>query len=138
MLDEEMDDIIRNAAAKDHPAYNDQAWEMMEKKLVKHLPQKKDPRRFIFFLLFFLLLGSGAVLTAVYFTGNNNSVSKGVTEKNRDSKPLTTEPNSQKNTAVNDPVANVPGENSNATEQIERTAPNTVTNTNAGQQRDNN
>ena len=142
MLDEEMDDIIRNAAAKHHPAYNDQAWELMEKKLDKHLPQKKDPRRFIFFLLFFLLLGSGAVLTAVYFTGNNNSVSKGVTEKNRDNKQLATEPNSQKSTAANDPVANdpvenVPGENINATEQTERTAPNSVT-TNTGQQRDNN
>ena len=77
-----MDHIIREAADKHHPAYNDKAWEMMEKKLDKHLPQKKDRRKFIFFLLFFLLLGSGALFTVVKFTSENNSASSPVTEKN--------------------------------------------------------
>lgn len=63
MLDEEMDHIIRDAAENHHPPYNDKAWEMMEKKLDKHLPQKRDRRKFIFFLLFFLLLGGGTVFT---------------------------------------------------------------------------
>lgn len=67
MLDEEMDHIIRDAAENHHPAYNDKAWEMMEKKLDKHLPQKKDRRRGIFFLLFFLLLGAGIVFTVTKF-----------------------------------------------------------------------
>ena len=43
-----MDDIIRDAVDKHHPAYNDKAWEKMEKKLDKHLPQKEGRRRFIF------------------------------------------------------------------------------------------
>lgn len=60
-----MDHIIRDAAENHHPAYNDKAWEKMEMKLDKHLPQEKDRRRYIFFLLFFLLLGGG-VLYSVY------------------------------------------------------------------------
>lgn len=78
MLDEEMDHIIREAAEKHHPAYNDKAWEMMEKKLDKHLPQKKDRRREIFFLLFFLLLGAGIVFTVSRF----NKAGKPATENN--------------------------------------------------------
>ena len=35
-----MDHIIREAANNHHPAYNDKAWEKMEKQLDKQLPQK--------------------------------------------------------------------------------------------------
>ncbi|HMK04837.1 MAG TPA: hypothetical protein VK489_11620 [Ferruginibacter sp.] len=90
MLDEEMDDIIKNAASKHHPAYNDEAWEKMELKLDKHLPQKKDRRKFIFFLLFFLLLGSGALLTVVNFTGNKNTVNGTLAETTSTVKQPTT------------------------------------------------
>ena len=131
MLDEEMDDIIRNAAAKHHPAYNNKAWEMMERKLDKHLPQKKDPGRFIFFLLLFLLLGSGAILTAIYFSGNNNSVNTGVTEKNIGDKQLAAEPVSQKTKTANHPVENTSPQNINAAEQTEALSPNNPINTNS-------
>lgn len=72
MLDEEMDDIIRRAAENHHPAYNDKAWEKMELQLDKHLPQKKDRRKLIFFLLFFLLLGAGTFFTLNKFGNNKN------------------------------------------------------------------
>lgn len=74
MLDEEMDHIIREAAENHHPAYNDKAWEMMEKKLDKHLPQKKDKRRPIIFLWFFLLLGAGIIFTVVKLNTGKGSV----------------------------------------------------------------
>lgn len=70
MLDEEMDDIIREAASKHHPAYNDTAWEKMQQKLDIHLPQKDDRRRYIYWLLLFLLL-SGSVFTGLLFYYNN-------------------------------------------------------------------
>ncbi len=67
-----MDHMIRDAAENHHPAYNDQAWEKMEKMLDKHLPQKRDRRKYFFFLLLFLLLGGGA-LFSVYKLGESNS-----------------------------------------------------------------
>ncbi|MBK5273070.1 MAG: hypothetical protein JJE22_18880, partial [Bacteroidia bacterium] len=58
MQSEEFDKKIIEAAEHHHPAYDENAWEKMEKLLDKHLPQKKDDkRRGIFFLLLFLLLG---------------------------------------------------------------------------------
>ncbi len=74
MLDEEMDHIIREAANNHHPAYNDKAWEKMELKLDKHLPQKTDRRRLIFFLLFFILLGAGILFTVNKMMGDNDTV----------------------------------------------------------------
>jgi hypothetical protein len=73
MLDEEMDDIIRRAAENHHPAYNDKAWEMMEMKLDKHLPQKKDRKKLIFFLLLFPLLGAAIFVTVNNFNKYNRS-----------------------------------------------------------------
>ena len=101
MLDEEIDHIIREAADNHHPAYNDKAWEKMEMKLDKHLPQKTDRRRLIFFLLFFLLLGIG-----ILFTVNKLNTGKNITaEKNSsNSTPDKTAPAylSQKNTEDKD------------------------------------
>lgn len=58
---ENFDKKIREAADHHHPAYDEKAWEKMEKLLDKHLPQKKDDRRrIIFFILLFMLLGGGA------------------------------------------------------------------------------
>ena len=59
MPDEEIDKLIQDAASQHHPPYDDKAWERMEALLDKHLPQKKDRRKYIFFLLLFLLLGGG-------------------------------------------------------------------------------
>ena len=69
-----MDHIIREAAENHHPPYNDKAWEKMELKLDKHLPQKTDRRKLIFFLLFFLLLGGAALFTVNRLTDNNNNI----------------------------------------------------------------
>ena len=71
MLDEEMDHMIRDAAENHHPAYNDKAWDKMEKLLDKHLPEEKDRKRPLFFLLLFLLLGGAAFFAVYQFTGNN-------------------------------------------------------------------
>jgi len=73
MQDEEMDDIIRDAANQHHPAYDDQAWSKMENLLDKQLPQKKDKRRYALFFLLFLLLGSGGFFAYVH-THKNDSV----------------------------------------------------------------
>ena len=61
MPDEENDIRIREAADNYHPAYDDTAWDKMEKLLDVHLPQKKK-RKKIFFILPFLLLMCGLVL----------------------------------------------------------------------------
>jgi len=138
MLDEEMDDIIKNAAAKHHPAYNDGAWEKMEAQLDKHLPQKKDRKKFIFFLLFFLLLGGGALLTVVKFTGNKNAVSSKLAEtKGNEQTAVTpstvntvpvnekTAPFNENSVPLNENSKNSPG--SNATEQQQQDPVNTLT-----------
>ncbi|MBL7703108.1 MAG: outer membrane beta-barrel protein [Ferruginibacter sp.] len=83
MLDEEMDHIIREAAESHHPPYNDKAWEKMEQKLDKHLPQKKDNRRYIFFLLFFLLLGGGLFFFVNNRSANNNTFTSNKIEKSK-------------------------------------------------------
>ncbi len=126
MLDEEMDHIIRNAVDKHHPAYNDKAWEKMELKLDKHLPQNKDRRKFIFFLLFFLLLGGGAFFTIIHFTGDKTSVSRGFTE-NKNDKLLTVETVAQKDIPGNGDIKNYPDKNE--TEQITGNPGNNATNT---------
>lgn len=131
MLDEEMDDIIRDAVDKHHPAYNDKAWEKMEKKLDKHLPQKEGRRRFIFFLLFFLLLGGGAFFASMYFSGSKNSMSTGITQSNENKQP-STEIISQKTVPVTDHSENTAGNNINVTKKTAGNPLNGVTNT--GQQ----
>lgn len=60
MQDEQMDHIIREAAEKHHPGYNENAWQQMNQLLDKHLPEKEPKRRFPFFWLLLLLLGGGA------------------------------------------------------------------------------
>jgi hypothetical protein len=62
MQDEELDKLINDAASQHHPPYNDTSWGKMEQLLDKHLPQKKDRRKFIFWIFLFLLAGGGATL----------------------------------------------------------------------------
>ena len=60
---EDFDKKIKEAAEHHHPAYDEMAWDKMEKLLDKHLPQKEDKkRRFIFFLLLFLFLGGAVII----------------------------------------------------------------------------
>lgn len=78
-----MDHIIRDAVDKHHPAYNDKAWEKMEKKLDKHLPQQRDRRRFLFFLLLFLLLGGATFFGITYLSSNKTPLGKEIAENKK-------------------------------------------------------
>ncbi len=72
MRSENFDKRVKEAADHHHPAYDEKAWQNMEKLLDLHLPQEKDDRRrFIFFLLFFLLLGGAGLWL---FIGNKDKV----------------------------------------------------------------
>ena len=72
MPDEENDIRIREAADNYHPAYDDTAWDKMEKMLDENLPQKKR-RKKIFFLLPFLFLMGGSILFLVLNKGGKHS-----------------------------------------------------------------
>ena len=67
MLDEEMDDIIKDASEQHFAPYDDKAWSKMENLLDKHLPQKKkDRRKFLLFLLLFLAIDAGVAFMIFY------------------------------------------------------------------------
>lgn len=62
MRSDNLNKKIIEAAANHHPAYDDNAWQNMEKLLDKHLPQEKKRRRgFIILLFFFLLVGGSGI-----------------------------------------------------------------------------
>lgn len=63
MRSEQIDKKVQEAAEKHHPAYDEKAWQKMEKLLNEHLPVKEDNRRRVFLLLLlFLLIGGGSLL----------------------------------------------------------------------------
>ncbi|MCW3119541.1 MAG: hypothetical protein JWM28_3623 [Chitinophagaceae bacterium] len=104
---DDFDKKIKDAAEHHHPAYDEKAWEKMEKLLNKHLPvEKDDRRRIIFFLLLFLLLGTGAYLLIHHLNQNKIPVTTGqnkITSQNTSS-PLATDTksnNSTENTVAN-------------------------------------
>ena len=72
MLDEEMDDIIREAAEKHDPAYIDGAWNRMAVLLDKRLPQSDGNRKMIYFFLLLLGLGAGAYFVWPYLFGKDH------------------------------------------------------------------
>ncbi len=78
MQDEQLDDIIREAAERHHPGYNDKAWEQMNGLLDKHLPEKKDKKRpgFFWFALLFLATGTGIALLVTNSNKNRAAISK--------------------------------------------------------------
>lgn len=69
---DDLDKKIKEAADHHHPAYDEQAWLKMKKKLDKHLPEKKDDRRRLLFLLFGLLFLAGGA----FFIFNKNTGEK--------------------------------------------------------------
>lgn len=88
---ENFDNKIREAADHHHPAYDEKAWEKMEKLLDKHLPQKEDDRRrIIFLLLLFVLLGGGTW----FLLGRSGNPDKAISKTNQ--------PNQSTNVASND------------------------------------
>ena len=56
MWDEEIHKKIKDAADQYHPAYDDDAWNKMERLLNVHLPRKRDRKRIVYFLPLILLL----------------------------------------------------------------------------------
>lgn len=72
MPDEANDKRIKEAAEHYHPAYDDEAWEKMERLLNQYLPQKKKRRRFIFFL-FPLVLGGVVMLFILTENGRKDA-----------------------------------------------------------------
>jgi len=62
---DDFDKKIKEAAEHHHPAYEEKAWDKMEKLLDKHLPNEKEDKRRIFFLLLLLLLTGAGVYLAI-------------------------------------------------------------------------
>jgi hypothetical protein len=85
---DELDKKIIEAADHHHPAYDEQAWEKMKKKLDKHLPEKKDDRRRLFFLLLGLLFLTGGAFFVYINSGRNDK------KENLDSSTAVTKINS--------------------------------------------
>ncbi len=113
MPDEEIDNRIRDAANQHHPPYDDKAWGKMEELLDKHLPQKKDRKKYIFFILFFLVLGS-----AVIFSINNAG-----------KKTVTAEAKQQKAKSVADPKDFTSSSDNNPDKTTAETSGNTSSST---------
>lgn len=107
-----MDHIIRDAVDKHHPAYNDKAWEKMEKKLDKHLPQDKDRRRPFFFLLLFLLLGGAAFFGITYLKNNKTPDGKGITENKNSQQVQSQDEKEEHQTAQSVTESTTPASNS--------------------------
>ncbi len=86
---EDFDKKIKEAAEHHHPAYDEMAWDKMEKQLDKHLPQKEDKkRRFIFFLLLFLFLGgAGIIIGKPFRPGKQFARAEEATGESKSSKP---------------------------------------------------
>ncbi len=77
--EEEINKKIKDAADQYHPAYEDSAWDKMEQMLDKHLPQKKDRRRILYFLPIILLLGGGILFI---ISRNEKILSAKIPERN--------------------------------------------------------
>lgn len=127
MQDEQLDDIIREAAERHHPGYNDTAWEQMNSLLDKHLPEKKEKKRpgFFWFALLFLATGTGIALLVtnsgkdnITFnkvkqdsdSKNNNTNKQGSNETADDTAGKTNEAATNNQTTVNGtgPAINTP------------------------------
>lgn len=126
MPDEEIDNLIRDAANQHHPPYDDKAWGKMEELLDKHLPQKKDRKKYIFFILFFLLLGS-----AVIFSINNAGKKTVTAEAKQQEAKSVADPKDFTSSSDNNPdktTAETSGNTSSSTQNVTPAA--TANNTN--------
>jgi hypothetical protein len=73
MLDEEIDDMIRNASNQHYPIYDDKAWDKMERLLDKHLPQTKDKEKYLLFIVLFFLVSIGLFFIFFYSNKHNSA-----------------------------------------------------------------
>lgn len=112
MQSEEFDKKVVEAAERHHPAYDEKAWNNMEKLLDKHLPQKKDSRRRILWLLLLLLAGAGTFIvlnnrSSKHSTASNNADSTPVAVAQKDNPPANNElPANGSGKTVSQPVNN--------------------------------
>ena len=85
MQSEYLDRKVREAAEKHHPAYDEKAWQRMEKLLNQHLPVQKDDnrRRILFILFFFLLVGGGIFVFTSKPWNKNSDIAVGSTNKQK-------------------------------------------------------
>ena len=51
MQDEQLDNLINEAASQHHPPYNDKAWDKMQAKLDAHLAEKNWDGSFFYYYL---------------------------------------------------------------------------------------
>jgi hypothetical protein len=86
---EDLDKKIKEAADQHHPAYDEKAWQKMEKLLNEHLPQPtKDRRRIFFFLLLALLIGGGTfMIVSTPWEKNSKTAYQPVGENKNGSQP---------------------------------------------------
>ena len=71
MQDEQLDNIINEAASQHHPPYNDKAWDKMQAKLDVHLPGKNSRKKLAWFIFLLLLVGGGAFYAGSFYSSNN-------------------------------------------------------------------
>jgi hypothetical protein len=117
MPDEEIDNLIRDAANQHHPPYDDKAWGKMEVLLDKHLPQKKDRKKYIFFTLFFLLLGS-VVIFSVYNAEKKTAILSNDDPEKKSAaaaKDFTSSPDNSADKTTAETPGNIPSSNQNVT-----------------------
>ena len=69
MKPDKFDLKIQEAAAQNEPAYDDQAWDAMEKLLDEEMPQSKKDKRKIFWLFFLLFVGTAGILMMMRYAG---------------------------------------------------------------------
>lgn len=109
MLDEPIDDIIREAADGYQPPFDEKAWAAMSQKLNVHLPQKNRKGRY--FLLFLLLVVGGTTAYWLLQPGRakDNQAATAVTQTNG-VQPANTNTNTDETVTASLPTAPNPSE----------------------------
>lgn len=83
MLDEPIDDIIREAADGYQPSFDEKAWSAMRQKLAVHLPQKNRKGRYLLLLLLLVVGGTTAYWLSQPGRGSkDNQAAEAVTQAN--------------------------------------------------------
>ncbi|MFI5187491.1 MAG: hypothetical protein ACHQF0_12240, partial [Chitinophagales bacterium] len=88
---------IKEAADQHHPAYDEKAWQKMEKLLDQHLPQQKDDRRRILFALLLLIFLGGGVYLVISKPWNNRPASHQFDQEDKNKVQSPVNKNSNKN-----------------------------------------
>jgi len=71
MKPDKFDLKIQEAAAQNEPAYDEQAWNAMEKLLDEEMPQSKKDKRKIFWLFFLLFIATAGILMIMRYAGTH-------------------------------------------------------------------